>query len=254
MALPINAAAPTFAPPAPLSTLAFHNQAYAGHPGFFCQRCVDYANTISSLRTRVATLDVQLLNAEKKKTEAEDLARHLLRHNEAAMNEATATDTADLDIELRRSLFLANSEKDCMKIMLERAWKKIADLSISDNSKSGSNTTLAKDVPQDPEDLLLDLLGPSELPITGRCVRDLCSFVRPDELNEVEEIESITNPTDGEEVEVLVQENAKLEPDDRSDTYIFHFVRESNKSNDSRDENESVMMVRIFTPFSNDSN
>lgn len=255
MALPINPAGSTYAPPAPPSALAFQNQAYPGHPGFFCQRCVDYANAISSLRTRVAMLDVQLLNAERKRTEAEELARHLSRHNEAAMNEATTTDTADeANIELRRSLFLANSEKDCMKIMLERAWKKVADLSVSDTINSGSKSFLAKDVPQDPEDLLLDLLGPSELPITGRCARDLCSFVIPDEQNKCEEIESITNPADSEEVEVLVQEDAKPESDGRSDNYIFHFVRESNNSNDSRGENEILMMVRISTLFSNGSN
>lgn len=258
MEFPIHPAAHTFVPSPPLSPLDFHNQAYkyAGHPGFPCQRCIDYANSIASLRIHVAMLDEQLLKAKKERIHAERLARHLLARNEAAMSEATAIDTAGRDdFELRRSLIQANAEKDCLKIMLERAWKKVADLSVSATSNPGSKPSPVSDHLKDTEDLLLDLLGPSELPHTGHSVKGFSSLMKPDELNEVEETKSITSPADSEEFEDLVQEDTKLEPDDDlSDHYIFHFVREHKNSKGSRDEDEIIMMVRVSIPFSNCSN
>lgn len=238
MACPVNPAAPTFVPLRPSSPLAFQNQPFTGYPEFSCQRCMDYATAVAGLRVRVARLDIQLLKANTEKLEAESQARYLLALREAVMGEATATNLADQDdFELRRSLFQANTEKDCLKIMLERAWKKIADLSVQSTSNSGCKSSLTTNLLHDTEDLLVDLLGPNEPLQTAQDVKDLFSIVKPDELNEVKEIGCITRSANDERLEVSEQKNANLEPDSLSDTsYIFHFVREQNSSNNSKHE------------------
>lgn len=256
MTFPINPAASTFVPLTSSSPLGFQTQAYASQSGFHCERCLDYINVISNLQLRVAMLDVQLLNAEKEKTEAERLMRHLIRLKDAAMGKATAIDpTNQNNSELRCSLFQANAEKACMKIMLERAWNKIADLTVSGTSLPGSKHSLATDSSQHTENLLPDLLGPIELPNTGCCVKDLCSVGSFEGLNEVEETESIINPAHGGEAELLLQEDIKRESDSLPDnSYIFRFVSERNHSNDPRKEDEIIVMVRMPNPILNDSN
>ena len=236
------------------SPSVFQTQSYIGHPNTFCPRCTDYANALTSLQTHLAMLDLKLLKAEEEKAEAQYQACHILGLNEAAVGEATATDLANRDdLELRRSLFLANTEKNCMKIMLERAWKKIADLSLSGASNPGSKPCLVTDLLQDTEDLLLDLVGPSELPSSAQGLNDLSSLVTPYE--QVEEIESIAHSTDDGKVEVSAQHDANLESDTVSDTsYIFHFVREHDGSHYSRDEEKILMKVSKSTSFSNIGN
>lgn len=249
MALFIGSATHELVQLAPSSSFATQNEAYAGYLGFPCHRCVDYANAIDSLRIRVELLDVQLLKAEKEKTEAERLARRLLELNEIAIIQGTATDPADQrEIELRRSLFQANTDKDCLKIMLDRAWKKIAELSVSGISNSIGENSVKPDFLQDSENLLLDLLEPTEIPDPGRCVKDLSSASA--EAVKAEGTESTIQPTDSEEFEVLAQENARLESDSLSEnSYIFHFVHKHNDSNESKDEDEIIITVRMSTPF-----
>ena len=246
MAFPINPGTHTFSQIAPTPSL---KDAYAGYLGSPCQRCIDYTNAIDSFRIRIALLDVQLLKAQKEKADAESFARHLLGLNETAMSLTTATAPANqCEIELRRSLFHANSEKDCLKIMLEHAWKKIADLSVVGAPNSGSKHSVKPDFQQDTEDLLIDLLVPTELPDPERYVKDLSSA--PKELIKVEGTESIRQPADRKEVKVSAQENAMLELDVLSEnSYIFHFVHKHNDSNESKDEDEIIIMVRISTPF-----
>lgn len=251
MAFPINPTAPTFVPLPPSSPLSFQNQKNPGHLGFFCQGCVDYANAVASLRVRVAKLDVQLLKAKTEKIEAESQARYLLALKEAAISEATVTDLADQDdFELRRSLFQANTEKDCLKIMLERAWKKIADLSVLSTSNSGCKPPLTTNLLDNTEDLLVDLLGPNEPLQIAQDVKDLSSMMRPDGLKKGEETGCMTRSADDERLEVSAQKNANLEPDSFSDTsYIFHFVHEQNSSNGSKHEEDLTIMVRTSTSF-----
>lgn len=254
MSYNIGPSARAFVPLPSPSPSAFQKKSYIGHPDTFCPRCMDYANALTSLQTHVAMLDLKLLKAEEEKAEAQCQACHTSGPNEATVSESTATDLADRDdLELRRSLFLANTEKKCMKIMLERAWKKIADLSLSGASNPGSKPRVVTDLLQDTEDLLLDLVGPSELPSSAPGANDLPSLITPYE--QVEEIESITHSTDDGKVEVSAQHDANLESDTVSDTsYIFHFVREHNSSNDSRDEERILMKVSKSTSFSNIGN
>lgn len=248
MANPVNHGAHAFVSSRPSSPQAFRNQSYVGHPGFACHRCVDYANAIADSRVHVAILNAQLMTAEREKSEAERLVYRLIGRNETAIGQAPATDPNPDEFDLRRQIFQANSEKDCMKIMLERAWKKIADLSVPATLDSESRLSPAKNDIKYAEDLLLDLLGPSELPKTGHC-KGVSSVVRLNQLKEAEETEFITNP-DGEEVEISIQEEVNLEPEDLSEnSYIFRFVREHNESNDAGNKDQVVKMVRKSTPF-----
>lgn len=249
MAFPINPATHTFSQIAPTPSLASRKEAYAGYLGSPGQRCINYTNAIDSYRIRIALLDVQLLKAQKEKADAESFARHVFGLNETAMGRTTATDPADQgEIELRRSLFQEKSEKDCLKIMLERAWKKIADLSVLGTPNSGSKDSVKTDFLQDTEDLLIDLLVPTELPDPSRNVKDLSSA--PKELTKVEGTEAIRQPADSKEVEVSAQKNAMLELDGLSEnSYIFHFVHKHNDSNESKDEDGIINMVKTSTPF-----
>ncbi|MCJ1462725.1 hypothetical protein MMC07_001328 [Pseudocyphellaria aurata] len=236
MANPVNQSAHAFDLLCPSSPQAFRNRSHVGHPDFACHRCVDYVNAIADLRVHVTMLEVQLMKAERKRSEAERRVFHFVGCNEATISQVTAPDPNPDESNLRRQLFQANSEKDCMKIMLERAWKKIADLSVSATSDSESRLSPARTALKDAEDLLLDLVGPKELPKTGDCKGI-------DELNEVGETKFITNPDDGEKVAITVQEEVTPEPEDLSEnSYIFRFVREHTNSNDPGNEDEAIMM------------
>lgn len=244
MAFPNNPATDTFSQIAPTPSLASLKEAFAGYLGSPCQRCEDYTNAIDNFQIRIALLDVQLLKAQKEKADAESFARKLFGLNETAMSRSTATYPIDQgEIELRRSLFQANSERDCLKIMLESAWKQIADLSVLITPKSESKNPVQTDLLQDTEDLLLDLHVPTEPPSPGRSVEDLSSA--PKELIKVEDTESISQPADSKKA-ARSAENAMLESDGLlENSYIFHFVDQHNESNESKDEGDIIIMVRI---------
>lgn len=145
------------------------------------------------------------------------MIRFLLRISCEKDVASTVNDTSQNDSDLSRKVFQANTEKDCLKVMLDHAMKEIVNLRVRilgiQNSK-----------PDACQDLLGDYLGYSETNGAADSGQNL-----PLAMDNVDEQE---------------HHESTLDAEHHSDSsYIFRFVSEPNGMNGSSDEDKITLMV-----------
>ena len=176
-----------------------------------CLRYTEVSIEAGNLRAQIAGLEAQLMRAQKEKADADVMIRYLLRLNCENDLTSAVNNPCQNDSDLSRKVFQANTEKDCLKVMLDHALKEIVDLRVRllDVQNSKSNAC---------QDLLGDY-GMHEALDGGE---DLLSAVVEDD-----EPEPHTQGTD------YLSDSS----------YIFHFVGEHKKPNNSSNEDNILLTV-----------
>lgn len=181
-----------------------------------CFGCNEASIEAGNLRVRIAELDAQLLKAQKENADADSMIRYLLRINSEKDERSAGNITISDDSNLIRKISQATTERECLKVMLDHAFKKIVEQQVQLMGFQTSKPSIC----QDTGDLLGDLLGFEEAAGATN---------------------SILPSAAGNETVVGPQET---EPDaDLLDSYICHFVEDHKSSNETSDDDKIILTV-----------
>lgn len=194
------------------------------------------------------------MKVEKEKAEAEVTVRHLLQLNFTAGSQAPTGNAPTKEYtDFERRLYQVKTEKDCARYMLERALKRIVDLTTSITSHVDKSSPLIATAARGGDGVLGDLLDLGEAQAPLLCNKEsLSKFNISDDLKSTcSQSGSIDVANCAGELKALAHDFSQQESDSLSDSsYIFHFVRDrTSPLKGSNGDDKIIMMVRFSLIF-----